>query len=162
MNEVWAEINGFPNYAISNLGEIVNIKYSRSLKPRVNSRGYNHVILFGDDGRKEYYVHQLVAQCFIGDFRHGSHIIHIDGDRSNNSVDNLRMRGSRGDIDYVPVRVRGRRVRVIETGQVFMNAYSCADYIRGHASNIYACLRGVHKRHMGYTFEYIEEEDAYT
>ena len=107
MNEVWAEINGFPNYAISNLGEIVNIKFSRSLKPRVNARGYNHVILFGDAGRKEYYVHQLVAQCFIGDFRHGSHIIHIDGDRSNNSVDNLRMRGSRGEIDYVPVRVRG-------------------------------------------------------
>lgn len=161
MNEVWAEIEGFPNYAISNHGEIVNIKFGRSLKARSNSRGYMHVILFNENIRKEYYVHQLVAQSFIGDFRHGTHIYHIDGDRSNNAVSNLRMRGSRGELDYVPIRLRGRRVRIIETGQVFMNAYSCADYIKGHASNIYACLRGVHKKHLGYTFEYVEEEVPY-
>lgn len=161
MNEVWGEIDGFPNYAVSNYGEIVNIKFGRSLKPRSNSRGYMHVILFNDSIRKEYYVHQLVATVFIGDFRQGSHIFHIDGDKSNNAVTNLRMRGGRGDIDYNPVRLSGRRVKIIETGQVFMNAYSCADYIGGHASNIYACLRGKHKRHLGYTFEYVEQEEPH-
>lgn len=156
MDEVWGEIEGYPNYAISNYGEVVNIKFGRSLKPRTNSRGYQHVVLFGEHGRKDYYIHQLVAEVFLGDFRTGAHIYHIDDDRSNNHVTNLRLRG-KGIGEYQIGYVRGRRVRVIETGQVFINAYACANYIGGQASNIYAVLRGKHKRHLGYTFEYLEE-----
>jgi hypothetical protein len=159
MKEVWGEIEGFPNYAISNYGEIVNIKFNRIIKPRSNSRGYSHVILFTEGIRKEFYVHQLVASVFLGDFRVGTHIQHKDGDKSNNHVNNLRVRGRQGnDVSYTPVYTRGRRVRIIETGEVFLNAYACANYIGGHASNIYACLRGRGRTHLGYSFEYYEEE----
>jgi len=162
MDEVWGEIEDFPNYAISNFGEVVNIKFNRSLKPRYNSRGYSHVILFNGGIRREFYIHQLVAYTFLGDFRSGVHIQHRDGNKLNNHVSNLRIRGRQStELDYTPAFTRGRRVRIIETGQVFLNAYACANYIGGHASNIYACLRGKHKTHMGYTFEYYEEEVPY-
>lgn len=162
MDEVWGEIDGFPNYAISNYGEVVNIRFNRSLKPRSNSRGYSHVILFSNGIRKEFYIHQLVAYTFLGDFRSGMHIQHKDGNKRNNHVSNLRLRGRTGnDISYTPAFVRGRRVRIVDTGQVFINAYACANYIGGHASNIYACLRGKNRTHMGYTFEYYDEEVPY-
>lgn len=156
MDEVWGEIEGYPNYAISNHGEVVNIKFGRSLKPRANSRGYYQVVLYGDIGRREYYLHQLVAEVFLGDFRSGAHIRHLDGDKQNNNVTNLRLRGGISG-DYETDYVRGRRVRIVETGQVFINAYACASYIGGQASNIYAVLRGKHKKHLGYTYEYLEE-----
>jgi len=159
MNEVWGEIEGFPNYAINNYGEIVNIKFNRYLKPRSNSRGYSHVILFSEGVRKEYYVHQLVAMVFIGNYRQGMHIQHTDGDKSNNKVSNLKIRGRPADtLNYTPKYIRGRRVMIVETGEVFINAYACAKYIGGHASNIYSCLRGRYKSHMGYTFKYYTEE----
>lgn len=156
MDEVWGEIEGFPNYAISNYGEVVNIKFGRSLKPRTNSRGYQHVVLFGEHGRKDYYIHQLVAEVFLGDFRPGAHVRHLDGKKHNNKVTNLRLRGGTSE-HYEIEYVRGRRVRIIETGQVFINAYACANFIGGQASNIYACLRGKNHKHLGYTFEYLEE-----
>jgi hypothetical protein len=159
MDEVWGEIEGFPNYVISNYGEIINIKFNRSLKPRSNSRGYSHVILFNGGIRKEFYVHQLVAVVFLGGYRTGMHVQHSDGNKNNNHVSNLRLRGRRStDIEYEPSHIKGRRVRIIETGEIFLNAYTCAKYINGHASNIYACLRGKYKTHMGYTFEYYDEE----
>lgn len=162
MNEVWGEIKGFPNYAISNYGEIVNIKFGRPIKPRTNSRGYMHVVLFNQGTRKEFYVHQIVADTFLGDFRPGVHIQHKDGNKRNNKVTNLRIRRSNSNtLDYQPAYIRGRRVRIVETGEIFLNAYACANYIGGHASNIYACLRGKHKTHLGYTFEYFEEEVPY-
>jgi hypothetical protein len=162
MDEVWGEIDGFPNYVVSNYGEVVNIKFNRSLKPRSNSRGYSHVILFNEGIRKEFYIHQLVAYTFLGGFRTGMHVQHLDGNKKNNHVSNLRLRGRRfTELEYEPIHVKGRRVRIVETGQVFLNAYTAARYINGHASNIYACLRGKYKTHMGYTFEYHDEEVSF-
>lgn len=160
MDEVWAEIPDYPNYAVSNYGEVVNIKFGRSLTPRPNKYGYLHVILFKNGMRTEWYIHQLVARVFLGDFRVGLQVQHIDGDKSNNFVGNLRLRGGGAFIEknYKPTHIRGRRVKIVETGQTFMNAYAAADFIGGHASNIYACLRGKHKSHLGYTFEYVEGE----
>jgi len=50
----------------------------------------------------------------------------------------------------------GKKIRIKETGQVFMSARICARYIGGDFSKIYACLRGVRGKHKGFTFEYYE------
>lgn len=164
MNEVWAEIEEFPNYLVSNYGDIINIKFNRILKPRSNSKGYSHVVLFNEGYRKEFYVHQLVAAAFIANYRPKIHIQHMDGNKQNNKITNLRIRAFTTEIEngvvyYKTEHLRGRKVKILETGEVFINAYSCAKHIGGHASNIYSCLRGRYKTHMGYTFEYYTEGD---
>ena len=51
-----------------------------------------------------------------------------------------------------------RKIKVVETGKIYMSARTCARHIDGDFSSIYACLRGEHTKHKGYTFEYVEGE----
>ena len=109
---------------------------------------------------RQKYVHQLVAIAFLTEFSGGEQIVHVNGDPTNSAVNNLYLRKR-----DVPLSRRlnvdredwGRRVRVVDTGEVFMSVRACADYIRGDYSTIYRCLRGQRKTHRGYTFEYVEE-----
>ena len=50
-----------------------------------------------------------------------------------------------------------RKVRVIETGEVFDSAIACADSINGDYSHIYKVIKGERKSHKGLTFEYIPD-----
>jgi len=52
-----------------------------------NANGY---IMVGIGG-KMFYIHRLIAQAFLSDFDGYPQVDHIDGDRANNNVSNLRM-----------------------------------------------------------------------
>ena len=52
-----------------------------------NGDGYMRVRI----GNKNYRLHRLVAQAFLSDFSEPLDVDHIDGNRSNNGVENLRM-----------------------------------------------------------------------
>lgn len=41
--------------------------------------------------RKQMYLHRLIYTAFLGEIPKGNEIDHIDGDRSNNNVSNLRL-----------------------------------------------------------------------
>lgn len=160
MEEVWVEVEGYPNYAINNRGEVLSLNNDRILKVRPNTEGYLRVALSHEGVVKDFYVHQLVGQAFMSEFKLGDQLLHVNGDNTDNRPENLYPR-KRVQSDSLlrrslipPERFRGKRVRIIETGQVFRTARDCADYIGGDYSSIYSCLRGVRKQHMGYTYEY--------
>lgn len=161
--EAWADIDGFPNYVVSSAGEVVNVKFRRSLNPRPNPHGGGLRVTLSREGRhQEFYVHQLVAAAFLDGYRPGLHIRHIDEDKANNHVHNLSFRKghSRGDevSDGPKLPHRGdTRVRIIETGEVFLSVRDCARYLGGDYSTIYKCIREPGRRHKGYTFEYYSE-----
>lgn len=54
-------------------------------KLRKNNNGYLRAQIF----YKDYYIHRLVAFCYISNPNNYSEINHIDGDKTNNSVSNL-------------------------------------------------------------------------
>lgn len=157
--EVWIEVEGFPHYEVSNFGSVYNARMRRELYLRQTPKGYMVVTLHDNGRRKDCLVHRLVAQAFLEDFREGLQIAHVDGDLSNNHVSNLRVRGGRKDIvhQYEATSRGGGRVRIVETGQVFLNAYSAARYLKTDASSIYRCLRKDRARHLGYRFEYFND-----
>ena len=68
IEEEWKLITAYPNYELSNLGRIRNIKYGRILKPISYQNGY--LVIWLSNGqwqiRKQYPVHRLVAQACIG------------------------------------------------------------------------------------------------
>lgn len=60
------------------------------LAPVLNKRTNMLQGLMHDDGRrKAFRVHRLVAKAFIGPCPDGHEVNHIDGDRTNNHVENL-------------------------------------------------------------------------
>lgn len=158
-DEKWAEVEGFPGYAVSDHGRVLNCHTNSILRPRDNSYGYSRVALRRNGKTHDVYVHHLVAKAFITGYQDGVQIRH-ERDNSDNHVNNLRFRrGVRmGTLVRSPKKPQTRRVKIVETNQVFMTVDSLAQYIDGDTSSIYRVLRGERISHKGFTFEYHYDE----
>lgn len=83
--EIWLKIIGYDNYSISNFGNVRNDKTSRILK-NCEVNGYLHINLCN----KQFRIHRLVALTFIPNINNKEYIDHIDGNKKNNHISNLR------------------------------------------------------------------------
>ncbi len=88
--EIYTKINGYDNYAISNFGNVLNITTQKFLKPLIHNKGYYYVCLWKNSVRKNYTIHRLLGIYFIDNPNNLPCIDHIDGNRTNNSISNLR------------------------------------------------------------------------
>lgn len=157
IEEQWAEIEGFPDYAVSNLGKVRSLRFNRDLNPRSNSYGLLRVTLYNDKQAKEFYVHHLVAAAFINGYVPGRQVRHRE-EKDDNNVFNLRFaEGVRlGRLVKDPPEPKYRNVKVVQTGAVFKTVQDCAEHLGAQPSAIYRVLRGERPHHLGFTFEYIE------
>ena len=87
---VWKTVIGYPNYMVSSKGEVMNRKTKRVLKQSIDTSGYQNVTLNGNNIAKTWSVHIIVARNHIGNPKRYLCIDHIDHDRTNNDVSNLR------------------------------------------------------------------------
>lgn len=88
MEEIWKPIDQFPNYNVSNLGNIKNIITNKPLKS-VCKDGYCNISLVNDKIQKTLKVHRLVALAFIENPENKSDVNHKDKNKINNHVSNL-------------------------------------------------------------------------
>lgn len=80
------EIKGHETYLINRNGEVLNTKTNRILKASPGaSHGYLTVYLDG----KNVLLHRLVATAFIPNPENKPCVNHKDGNKQNNSIDNL-------------------------------------------------------------------------
>lgn len=89
MKETWRTIFNYPNYEISNNGKVRNIKSKLIKKYATTHNGYFRVQLLNYSGGKCFMVHRLVAEAFIPNPNNLPQVNHIDGNKQNNSVENL-------------------------------------------------------------------------
>jgi hypothetical protein len=85
--EEFRVIEEYPAYKVSNLGRIKN-PYGRIIKGKF-IEGYKHVELRDESGAKHKRVHRLVAKAFIPNPENKEQVNHINGDKSDNRVENL-------------------------------------------------------------------------
>ena len=90
MIEEFKTILDFDNYEISNTGKVRDKVNDRILETSVN-KGYSIVGLRINGKRYIKEVHRLVAQYFIPDFESNVAVVHIDGNKKNNTVKNLKL-----------------------------------------------------------------------
>ena len=89
INEEWRSISGHINYQVSNIGRVRNVKTGRIMKGFSND-GYVRVGMYYMNTRKMCTVHRLVAQEFLTNTENKAEVDHIDHNRSNNCLSNLR------------------------------------------------------------------------
>ena len=151
--EEWMPIPGFPNYEVSTYGQVFNIELNRLMRFHLD-RGYLRVGLSHQGVIKKVMIHHLVAEAFLGNYRDGVQLNFVDRNPLNCHVSNIYIVGGTTVRSYVPVVTRGVAVKVLETGQVFMNAYSAARHFKTDPSTIYKVLRGERRRHLALRFKY--------
>lgn len=84
-------IEDYNNYSINENGEIMNLSTGRILKHSKNQKGYHFVILSKGGFSKTFSVHRTVYKMFKGELVKGFEINHIDGNKSNNNIENLEQ-----------------------------------------------------------------------
>ena len=90
--EEWRDIVNYEGiYQVSSCGRIRSFQRGKVklLKPQVTEDGYLYVCPFKNGNTKNFFIHILVAQAFISNHEGEREVNHIDGNKSNNSVENL-------------------------------------------------------------------------
>jgi hypothetical protein len=105
IGEIWAVIDGFGDYQISNLGRVKSFKSRRRpdgriLKLSPNTHGYFQVFLRRDGKLYGFHVHKLVAQAFIGPYPKGKEVNHKNCIKTDNQLSNLEYKTPRQNLRH--------------------------------------------------------------
>lgn len=159
--EIWKDIAGYEGlYQVSNFGRVKSlprtVTYTRICNNKeqnvishhsgrimslpTNGAGYIHVPITRG---KNMQVHRLVAEAFIPNPENKPFVNHIDGNKTNNRVDNLEWvtnrENQRHAIDVLgrkPGEYQNKPIKCVETGEIFKNSQEAAKGDKALANRI--------------------------
>lgn len=102
--EIWKALARNPNYEVSSEGRVrerarpvfnrgrVYSKAQRQIEPFIDTDGYAFVVIRKPmgTGAEKIFVHRLVMEVFVGECPDEMTVDHIDRNRTNNAMSNLR------------------------------------------------------------------------
>jgi hypothetical protein len=164
-NEIWKQIplyltNNIKHYYISNYGKI---KIRKTLKHNFGIiNGYQVVSIM----KTHFYVHRLVALAFLENPENKEYVNHKDGNKLNNSLDNLEWATCpENNIHAIETGLSKRRKRIIQYDlnmnkiQEFNSITECVNTLNIGKSCISDNCRGKTKStKCGFIFRYAETE----
>lgn len=159
----WRQCRRLPAYEISNDGQLRNIRTGRIMKTRIDNKGYEVISLTINGKVYSEKIHRLVAEEFLEDDEYyGMDVSFRDGDRLHNHADNLVWKSRRDLIRDTYARGRKqthrmRRVRCVETGEIFESIAECSRVMGINKVSICKCVNDSFlKTREGYHFEPVD------
>lgn len=161
MMEIWKDIEGYEGlYKISSLGRVSTTKRKGTnqhvISQHDDRHGYLQVQLFKHGVGKRFKIHRLIAQAFIPNPENKPTVDHINRNRRDNSIGNLRW------ATYSEQRsnqTSGEKVVVATKDNdnfTFSSVSECARFIGSNSGNVTACCKGKRKSVCGYSIKYKE------
>lgn len=166
-NEIWKPVVGYEGlYEVSSYGRIRSLKRKvpHIMKPFNNGYGYLKVSL-NNNGQKTFFVHRLIAETFIPNPNNLPTVDHIDRNKMNNCIENLRWINQIGQAKNRNNKSNWGEdcrmpIRCVETNQIFENSAAAAHWIsnndlsKAKISYIAITLRRVCKENYGFKSAY--------
>jgi hypothetical protein len=166
--EQWQTIPGYENYAASTEGRIKrltpgpNTHIGQIKKCFTNpATGYSHTKLSGTLGKRSISIHRVVAETFLPPVEGKTEVTHINGDRQDNRVQNLRWLDAKEKMSLVDFNHYVRKIEAISPDgevHIYPSIKGAADSIGVHPSGISNVLAGKVRTYKGWKFNYAPTE----
>lgn len=123
----WESIPGFPGYEITRSGRVrswwsvqtkrgVRLDRPQELRPHITGRGYTAFsVRVKGSGTRAIGVHRLLLTAFRRPPKDGEVGRHLDGDKTNNLLENLRWGSTRDNVLEDEIRLGNRPAQVANT-----------------------------------------------
>lgn len=165
-------------YSISNFGHLWSNMRNKILNPATDKYGYFYFVLCHDGKRKTIKAHRLVASAFIPNTDNKPTVDHINGNKKDNRVENLKWatnkEQSNNPLTYAKLASRNDKNRMREIGALrnfgrkrvrvyFGEAYigdfpsllAGANYVGVSCSKASMCANGYRNHTGGYRFMWL-------
>ena len=166
----------YPQYQVSDCGEVLSLNSRKLLIPQVSSTGYLYVNLYKEGKMKSVKIHRLVAKLFVPNPENLPQVNHKDENKLNNKADNLEWCTLKYNHDYgtgvlrshekqkLPIKGISKQSSEVLT---FDSLTSAAEYlynngigtnVKGIICSLSDCLNHKLKSYRGYVWERINRE----
>lgn len=143
-------------YAVTSCGKIWSYHSKKFLKLSTDSEGYLKVCLYKDNGKKQYYIHRLVAMAYLPNPENLPQINHKDENKTNNCLQNLEWCDSKYNNNY-GTKIDRQKKPILQftlDGEFVREWPSATDVGQEVKKQINNCLRGRAKSAYNYLWKY--------
>lgn len=176
LKEEWKDIEGYEGlYQISNLGRVKSLKRNTKnqcknaevIKTQEIRNGYYSVSLWKNGVGKHHLIHRLISQAFIPNPNNKPQINHIDGNKTNNHIENLEWvtesENARHAYNNGLIKPYTRKIIQYDQNMNFIKEWDSITEIEkelgiNHANIVTVCKQNTNRKYAGgYIWRYKEE-----